>query len=302
MPLISPPFLKPGDTVAIMCMAGKTKLEFVQKAKEILQNEGYQVIVGKTVGAENGVFGGDDAMRKGELQSFLDNPNIRAIISARGGYGVTRYVDELDFEAFKKNPKWIVGFSDITALISHINNLGIEAIHGPMAKMFQEKKSKKSAQFLLQILEGKTVQYHWKVSPANTLKTEIVAPLVGGNLCILAHCIGSKSEIDTDDTILFIEDVGEYYYNIDRMLVQLDRAGKFRNVKAVLVGQFTDCKDSENPFGQNIPQIISTKMAKLGIPVVFGFEAGHELYNLPWISGREAHMSIKNNQIELKIN
>lgn len=299
--LVTPSYLQKGDTIAIMCMAGKTKLENILPAIKILNKAGFEVVIGKTVGAQHGIFGGDDELRQNELQQFLNDPSIKAIISARGGYGVTRFLDKIDFENFKKKPKWIVGFSDITALICHINNIGIEAIHGPMAKMFGYKESKKSVQFLIEILQGKNLKYQLKSQFNNHIDMNIEGELVGGNLCILAHTIGSKSEIDTKGKILFIEDVGEYYYNIDRMLVQLERANKLKNIKALLVGQFTDCKDSTNPFGMNEIAIISDRIKALKIPVFFGFEAGHELHNLPWISGRNTSIKVLNNEIFLKI-
>ncbi len=299
--LKTPPYLQKGDTIAIMCMAGKTNLEYILPAKEILQNLGYKVIIGKTVGAEHGVFGGDDEMRQNELQQFLDDSKVKAIISARGGYGVTRYLDKIDFTKFIKNPKWIVGFSDITALICHINNLGFETIHGPMAKMFAEKESGESIHFLIEMLQGNNLKYHWKSQFNNHNNLNIEGELVGGNLCILAHCVGTKSEIDTKGKILFIEDVGEYFYNIDRMLVQLERADKLSNIKGLLVGQFTDCKDSSNPFGKNEVEIIKERMTKMGVPVIFGFNAGHELHNLPWISGRNTKISLAENNVILEI-
>jgi muramoyltetrapeptide carboxypeptidase len=293
--MISPPNLQKGDKVAIICMAGKTNLSTIQAAIDILEKWGLQVIVGETVGAVDGVFGGDDNLRKSELQKCLNDPEIKAIFSARGGYGSTRFLDEISWTKFKKKPKWVIGFSDITAVITQINNIGIEAIHGPMPKMFGNKGSEKSLKFLRKTLFGEESEYKIKPNKNNRMG-QVSGEIVGGNLCILAHTIGSKSEINTKNRILFIEDISEFYYNIDRMIVQLKRAGKFKNLKGLIVGHFTDCKDSDNPFDKTVEEIVLDQTKEFDFPIAFGFPAGHENENWPIVSGRKVEFSVYKNQ------
>lgn len=297
--MLSPPYLQKGDTVAIICMAGKTNVSTIEAAKEIMQGWGLQVIVGETVGAVHGVFGGDDILRKNDFQKYLNDPKIKAIFSARGGYGSTRMVDDISWAKFKKNPKWIVGFSDITAVISKINNLGFEAIHGPMPKMFGNKGGEKSVSLLKKTLFGEKISYTIKSRAGNKTGTA-KAEIVGGNLCMLAHSIGSKSEINTKGKILFIEDISEYYYNIDRMLLQLKRAGKFKNLKGLIVGHFTDCKDSDNPFDRSIEEIVLDQTKGYKFPIAFGFPVGHENDNWPIICGREVSIFVEEKQVTLE--
>lgn len=294
-----PPFLQKNDKVAIMCMAGKTSPQTIERAILILENWNLQVAVNKTVGAIDGVFGGTDILRKNELQKYLDDPEIKAIFSARGGYGSTRILDKISWNKFQKKPKWIVGFSDITAVITQINNIGIEAIHGPMPKMFGNAGGEKSMTYLKKVLFGKPIEYKIK-SEKNNKIGEAKAVIVGGNLCMLAHSIGSKSEIYTENKILFIEDIGEYYYNIDRMLLQLKRAGKFENLKGLIVGHFTDCKDSDNPFDKSIEEIVLDQTAAFDFPIAFGFPVGHENNNWPIISGREVEFVISKKEVILR--
>jgi muramoyltetrapeptide carboxypeptidase len=297
--LISPPFLQKKDKVAIICMAGKTTLQTIESAIEILEKWGLQVIVGETVGSVEGVFGGSDILRKKDFQKYLDDPEIKAIFSARGGYGSTRILDEIVWRKFKKSPKWIVGFSDITAVITQINNIGIEAIHGPMPKLFGNEGAEKSVDYLKKILFGKSIEYKIKPDKNNKIG-QIKAEIVGGNLCMLAHSIGSKSVINTENRILFIEDVSEYYYNIDRMLLQLKRAGKFEKLKGLIVGHFTDCKDNDNPFDKSIEEIVLDQTKGYNFPIAFGFPAGHENENWPFISGREVEFIVNEKEVSLR--
>jgi muramoyltetrapeptide carboxypeptidase len=298
--MISPPHLQKGDKVAIICMAGKTNLSTIQASIDILEKWGLQVLVGDTVGAVDGVFGGDDNLRKSELQKYLNDPEIKAVFSARGGYGSTRFLDEISWTKFKKKPKWVIGFSDITAVITQINNIGIEAIHGPMPKMFGNSGSEKSLKFLRKTLFGEEIEYKIK-SNKNNKMGQVKGEIVGGNLCILAHTIGSKSAINTKNRILFIEDISEFYYNIDRMIVQLKRAGKFKNLKGLIVGHFTDCKDSDNPFDKTIEEIVLEQCKKYDFPIAFGFPIGHENENWPIVCGRKVELIVNLKEVNLKI-
>ncbi|MES2795003.1 MAG: LD-carboxypeptidase [Bacteroidota bacterium] len=299
MALITPPFLQKKDKVAIICMAGKTTLQTIELAIQILESWGLQVIVGETVGSVDGVFGGDDNLRKKDFQTYLNDPEIIAIFSARGGYGSTRILDQIVWGEFQKNPKWIVGFSDITAVISQINNIGMEAIHGPMPKMLGNLGTEKSVDYLKKILFHKPINYQIKYHKNNKLG-HVKAEIVGGNLCMLAHSIGSKSEINTESRILFIEDVSEYYYNIDRMLLQLKRAGKFEKLKGLIVGHFTDCKDNDNPFDKSVEEIVLDQTEGYDFPIAFGFPVGHENENWPIICGREVEFVVSEKSVSLK--
>ena len=302
--MISPPNLKTNDKVAIVCMAGKTTLDTIQPGIDLLVSWGLQVVVGETVGAVDGVFGGDDELRKNDFQKYLNDPTVKAIFSARGGYGSTRFLDKIQWAKFKKNPKWVIGFSDITAVLTKINNLGIVAIHGPMPKMLADIGGETSAGELKKILFGFETTYAAKPNESNKLGN-CIAPIVGGNLCILAHSIGSKSEINTDSKILFIEDVSEYFYNIDRMILQLKRAGKLKNLKGLIVGHFTDCKDSDNPFTTNnslektIADIVRNHTQEYDFPIAFGVPIGHEPENWPIICGKNVELVVNDWQVSL---
>jgi muramoyltetrapeptide carboxypeptidase len=302
--MTTPPYLKINDKVAIICMAGKAKLETIQPGIDLLTSWGLEVVVGETVGAEDGVFGGDDHLRKKDFQKQINDPEIKAVFSARGGYGSTRFLDKISWSKFKKNPKWVIGFSDITAVLCKINNLGIEAIHGPMPKMLAIEAGKYSATELRKTLFGFETTYAAKLNKYN--RNGIAnAQIVGGNLCLLAHSIGSKSEINTDGKILFIEDISEYFYNIDRMILQLKRAGKFKNLKGLIVGHFTDCTDSDNPFAANNPlektiaDIIINHTKEFDFPIAFGIPIGHEAENWPIPCGRQVEFVVNPLQVLL---
>jgi muramoyltetrapeptide carboxypeptidase len=287
--MLRPAYLKPGDTIAFMCLAGRIAPEAILEAHDLCHRWGLNVHIGKTIGAQDGVFGGTDTQRKEEFIALLKNPNIKAIVSARGGYGTTRYLDDIAPEVFLENPKWIVGFSDITAVLCHLHNLGIESIHGPMAKMFGDKKGQVATESLRKALMGETISYTVKAKNSLT-PTMITAPVVGGNLCLLAHTIGSKSQLDTSNSILFLEDIGEDLYKIDRYMVQLSRAGMLSSIKALLVGQFTKCGKGKNPFSESLEQIMLRHCEN--IPVVMGWPTGHESDNRALLIGRQASLTL----------
>ncbi len=283
-----PPFLKPGDEIGLVCPAGYMSKEKVNSCVSVLKKWGYKVAVGKTVGGKSkNYFSGTDNERLADIQQFLDDPKIKAIVCARGGYGTTRILDQIDWSIFKKNPKWIVGFSDITVLHGYLQKtLKTSSIHGPMAGAFNKSDGEDSfIQSLKKTLEGKEQIIQSQHHPFNHLgKTS--APITGGNLCLLAHGIGSNSEIDTKNKILFIEDIDEQLYNIDRMMHQLKRAGKLRSLKALLVGGFSDCKDTERPFGKKAYEIIQECVQEYEYPKVFGFPISHEKENMAIVLGK----------------
>ena len=272
-----PPYLKKGDTIGITCPAGYMAKEKAATCIGILQQWGYQVMVGKTLGStSNNYFSGTDEDRRDELQAMLDDENINAILCGRGGYGVGRIIDQLDFIKFKKKPKWIIGFSDITVLHSHIySNLKIATLHAPMAAAFNDDGFKNEfVQSLQKALAGKKAKYTCAVHAFNKTGTA-TGELVGGNLSLLAHLTGTPSDISTKNKILFIEDIGEYIYSIDRMLYQLKRSGKLKNLAGLIIGGFTDMKDTERPFGKTVQEVLAAIVAEYDYPVCFNFPVSH---------------------------
>jgi len=243
----------------------------------VLQQWGYQVMVGKTLGSNSvNYFSATDDDRRDELQAMLDDKNINAILCGRGGYGVGRIIDELDFTLFKKNPKWIIGFSDITVLHSHIyTHLKIASLHAPMAAAFNDGEYKNEfIQSLQNAITGKNATYKTAAHEFN--KTGIASgELVGGNLSLLAHLTGTPSDINTKNKILFIEDIGEYIYNIDRMLYQIKRSGKLNKLAGLIIGGFTDMKDTERSFGKTVYEVINDIIVEYNYPVCFGFPVSH---------------------------
>lgn len=278
--MIRPPSLIPDATIGITCPSGYVSPDKITHAVATLANWGFKVKQGATIGTEHFYFSGSDEERRADLQHMLDDDTIDAILMGRGGYGMSRIIDMLDFTGFMKHPKWICGFSDITVLHSHIQaNYGITTIHSPMCGAFKPETA--NADYILSLrhlLTGAPVHYQLPPSPFNrTGSTE--APLTGGNVAILAHLTGSRSEVDTAGKILFIEDIGEYKYNLDRMLLNLKRAGKLDHLAALLVGSFTDMQDTERPFGKTVEEIISEKVEEYSYPVCFNMPSGHQEIN-----------------------
>jgi muramoyltetrapeptide carboxypeptidase len=297
----TPPYLKKGDTIAITCPAGYMAAEKAQTCINILQNWGYQVMVGKTLGSNSqNYFSGTDDDRRDELQAMLDDENINAILFGRGGYGVGRIIDQLDFTKFKKKPKWIIGFSDITVLHSHIYaSFKIATLHAPMAAAFNDGGYKNEfVQSLQKALAGKKAKYKCAAHPFNK-KGTATGELVGGNLCLLAHLTGTPSDINTKNKILFIEDIGEQIYNIDRMLYQLKRSGKLKNLAGLVVGGFTDMKDTDRPFGKTVEEVIQAIVAEYKYPVCFNFPVSHGKENYALKVGGKYELAISNRQAKL---
>ncbi len=294
MKLVQPDYLKKGDSIAIVAPAGilKNKKDIIQKAKELVESWGLKVVIGKNVFNQGNHFSGTDEERAEDFQKMLDNPAIKAIWSARGGYGSVRILDKLDYTKFKENPKWIIGYSDITAFHSHIHNIGVETIHGMMgtSMMFDAEETKESVETFRKALFGESISYEISSSKYNKGgSTE--GEIVGGNLTILTTMLGSESAISTDGKILFIEEIGEYKYHIDRMLQSLKRAGYFKNCKGIIVGDMTRIKRNTTPWGSSIEQLILDVVPK-DIPVLFNFPAGHEPDNRALILGRNILLDI----------
>ena len=299
--LVKPFQLKLGDTVAIVAPAGilKNREEIIEKAKSLLISWGLNVVIGKNVFKQNNHFAGTDEERIQDFQEALNNPSIKAIWAARGGYGSVRILDGLDFKKFSKKPKWMIGYSDITAFHNHFHNLGFETMHAMMPTSLEEKPDETIASFK-NALFGEKLSYEIPSSTYNRIG-KVNGQIVGGNLAILASMLGSKSQLNTDGKILFIEEIGEYHYSIDRMLQSLKRAGYFNNLKAVIVGDLSKIKKNTTSWGSTSEELILAIIPK-SIPVLFDFPAGHEADNRALIFGREAVLNIQKNTSTLNFN
>lgn len=294
-----PKSLKKGDTIAIVTTARKVSKEELTFGIKLAKSWGLKVVLGKSIGAEWHQFGGEDVLRAEDFQNQLDNPAIKAIWCARGGYGSIRIIDALDFTEFLKNPKWIIGYSDVTVLHSHLHNLGVQSLHAQMP-VDMENKSVETQESLRKILFGETYSIAFPAN--NQLNQEGTAEgiLVGGNLSMLYSMCGSATAIDTRDKILFIEDLDEYLYHIDRMMQNLQRNKYFESIKALLVGGMTEMNDNAIPFGYNAQEIISQYVKDKNIPIVFDFPAGHLKNNLALELGKKVHLSLRNQHARLR--
>lgn len=295
--MITPPYLKKGDKIAITCPA-KSLPGDITSAVRLLESWGLEVILGDTVTASHHQFAGDDELRTKDLQRFLDDPSVKAIIAARGGYGTIRIIDRLDFTSFLHEPKWIVGFSDITVLHSHIHaTCNVQTIHGQMPLNVPDG-TKPSLESLRKALFGESINYSYESStPGRSGSAN--GKLIGGNLTLLVMMSGSISEMSFRDKILFIEDVGEYYYSIDRMLWQLKRAGKLSELKGLIAGGFTDLKDNATPFGESLQEMVMNHVKEYDYPVAFEFPAGHIPDNHALIFGRDTKLDVMQTGLSL---
>lgn len=292
--MVTPKYLKGGDKIAVIAPAGKIEKSIVDSAKEKLESWGLNVVLGKHVFKEHFQFAGTNVERLSDLQKALDDESVKAILCARGGYGLIQIVDQLDFTTFQKHPKWIIGFSDISILHSYIHsNFGIETFHAPMAAGLKDKAS---AETLRKSLFGENLSYEQNTQVLSK-KGTANGILVGGNLAILCSLIGSNSDIGTKGKILFIEDIGEYLYRLDRMMWTLKRSGKLDQLAGLIVGDFNDMKDNESPFGKTAYEIIAEAVKDYNYPVCIGFPAGHKKENRTMILGRKVNLSIRDNTI-----
>lgn len=296
-----PAFLKPGDRVGVLAPASIVKYEDIVPGITMFTEQwGLEVVEGKTLKSSFNQFSASDEDRLADVQQMLDDPSIKAIIAARGGYGCSRIVDRLNFDKFLQNPKWIVGFSDLTAFLARTFQLGFASIHAPMAKTITCAGAELAAESLRQMLFGEMPAYDVATHPLNRTGNA-TAQVVGGNLCLLAHMIGSETETDTNGKILFIEDINEYLYNLDRMMIQLKRAGKLDKLAGLVVGQFTDMKDNNSPtFGKDSYEIIAEHVAEFGYPVCYDFPVGHVGDNRAMGVGVEAALSVSEHGVQLR--
>lgn len=293
-----PPYLKNNDKIAIVCPAKKLP-KAIDEGISILKSWGLQVEIGETVTGSYHQFAGTDELRAADLQKYLDDPSIKAIIAGRGGYGTIRIIDKLDFTEFNKNPKWLIGFSDITVLLSHaFAALQVQSIHGQMPYTF-DTSSAEGLESLKNSLFGAPVVHTYKSEfPNRSGQTEGV--LIGGNLTLLVTVEGSVSEMDYTDKILFLEDVGEHEYSIDRMMRILKRKGKLNKLKGLIVGAFNEIEEEKIPFGQTPEEIIMELVKEFDYPVCFNFPSGHIDDNRAMVLGKTASLTIKQNDVELK--
>ena len=301
--LIKPENLKIGDTISIIAPSGVLKDydKYMDKSINLMKSWGLNVVLGSSIYDNYGHFSSADINREKDFQNAIDDNKIKAIWCARGGYGAMRIIDNINYENLLKYPKWVIGYSDITAIHNEIHNLGVESIHGVMCKSLEDisveddsiKKLKDiifGAGELSYIIEGNKYNIPGIAS----------GKLVGGNLTLLQSLLQSKSSIDTTNKIIFIEEVGEYLYHIDRMLHSLKRADYFSKCSGLIIGDFTDIKKNETKFGKNLYEIINEIVEEYNFPVIYGFSAGHGHKNLPLIFGRNVEITVSKNKSEIR--
>jgi len=296
--MVIPPFLNAGDLVSVLSPASHTHSNAWEKGIEVLENWGLRVDRGEHYLSQHFGFGGTDAERLHDLQKALDNPEIKAIFPIRGGYGTSRLLDQLDFSNFLKNPKWMIGFSDITALLLHIDALGVAGIHGPMPNNFCQKGGEFSLQALREVLFSGSINYTSKAHPSNVLG-EVQGELIGGNLSLLTHLLGTPSFHKPIGKILVLEEIGERLYHVDRMLVQLKRSGYFEGLVGILVGGFTDCNEAPLTIGKSAQELILEHIEGYQIPIAFDFPLGHIPTNYPLVFGVKTNLLISSEKVQL---
>jgi muramoyltetrapeptide carboxypeptidase len=288
----TPENLKIGDLIGIIPPAKSIEPVYVAQAIEVVEKWGLRVKLSGNIESKYHQFAGKDEIRERSLQDFMDSEEINCILCARGGYGTTRILDGLNFDKFLKRPKWMVGYSDITALLVHLYQLGFEGIHGPMPVNFSEPDAGESLERLRRLLmEGEIDPIHIERNCYN-IQGKVHGRLIGGNLSMLVNLLGTRDEFSTEGKILFIEEVDEYLYRIDRMLVQLKRSGKLKNLAGLIVGHFTRVKDNEEPFGTGVEEIFLNLVAEYHYPVCFGAPFGHIMPNFPIVLGRNFHLEV----------
>jgi muramoyltetrapeptide carboxypeptidase len=288
----SPALLRAGSTIGITAPARKVDAGFVDKSAEIVKSWGVNVVLSRNLFAgSHSYLSGSDEQRLNDLQNFCDDPNIDAILCARGGYGTSRIVDRLDLSNFVKKPKWIIGFSDITSLHLRMMKENVLSIHATMPVLFPRTESASAIESVRAILFDGSAKLMATGSEHNRMG-DCEGPVVGGNLSLLVDSLGTATEIDTDNKILLIEEIDEYFYKVDRMLTQLKRAGKFSRLKGLVVGYMTDIKNGELTFASSVEEVVLNAVKDYNFPVTFKFPSGHENPNIAWIEGGRARLSV----------
>ena len=296
--MIQPPPLQTGDKVAIVATARCIAKKDLKPAVNLLKLWGLQPVLGSSIGLQEYQFAGSDEERAADFQQQINDPNIKAIWCAKGGYGSIRILDLVDFSILKTQPKWIIGYSDVTAIHLHLQSMGVASLHAQMASGI-EGKSASTSDELKHVLFGKKLQIEYASRHPNQVNGEVKAEVLGGNLSVLYSAIGSYSMPDFTNKILFIEDLDEYLYHIDRMMQNLKRSGLLSRISGLIVGGMTDMNDNATPFGKTAEEIIFEIVKDLNIPVAFNFPAGHVETNLPLIFGKSAHLSVTSERIQL---
>lgn len=296
--MISPKYLKESNTIAIVSTARKISLEEIQPAKKLLESWDLKVKIGMSIGLEDNQFAGADEMRLKDFQNMLDDDEVMAIWCARGGYGTVRIIDALDFSRFTKNPKWIIGYSDVTVLHNHINSLGVETLHATMP-INVSKNTPEALNSLKKALFGIELDYSIRTDKLNK-SGKAKGELIGGNLSILYSLLGSESTLNTNGKILFIEDLDEYLYHIDRMMHNLKRNGYFDNLKGLIVGSMSDMNDNAISFGKTAKEIVFDICNDYDFPICFNFPAGHIDDNRALIFGRNIQLTVGSRQSTVK--
>lgn len=289
--MITPPYLKKGDTVAIVSTARKNIDDNLKPAIDLLKSWGLEVKMGSTIGLDFNQLAGTDEQRAKDFQEQMDNPNIKAIWCVRGGYGTVRIIDLLDFTQFRQHPKWVIGFSDVTVLHSHLNTMGYKSIHAIMPISVPKASVPAKETFKTSLFGKERLEYDIEPHPMNRMG-KASGELVGGNLSILYSLFGSPSAIDCSDKILFMEDLDEYLYHVDRMLMNMKRNGCLESIKGIVVGAMTKMKDNDIPWGKNALEIIDDVSKKYNIPIIYNFPAGHIQDNRALIIGSRVSMDV----------
>lgn len=303
-----PPYIKPGDIIGITCPAGYITRDEIQASVRIMESWGFNIRIGKTVGARDYSFGGTDAERAQDMQAMLNDSSIKAIMCGRGGYGTARIIDQLDFSKFQRNPKWVIGFSDVTALHCHINrHFGIASLHSKMCNSFPDDFSKAepvvqdTIMSIYQALTGKKMQYSATPDTQNR-KGNARGVLIGGNLSVIQSMCATDSEIDTNGKILFLEEVGEYPYSLDRMLGTLQRSHKLDNLAGLIIGGFNRIKpdDPGEEFGRTVYDMVKEKVKDTKYPICFNFPVGHQKNNYALKCGMMHTLTVADDKVTLK--
>lgn len=297
--MITPPLIKQGDKIGIVAPGRKVSTTDISHAKDVFKTWGLYLSSSTHLHSENHSYlAAQDNERLNDLQTMINDTTIKAIISARGGYGMTRLLDKLDFTALFKDPKWIIGFSDITALHLKLFKLGLKSIHATMPILFSNEESLSSVESLRKCLIGESISASALPNSYNR-SGKVTAQIMGGNLSLIVDSIGTSSDPDTNGKILVIEEIDEYFYKVDRMMMQLKRSGKLDNLAGLVVGHMTDIKDLKLPFGETIEEIIINKVQHLKYPVAFNFPIGHENPNIAWIHGSVMTLNVNESGSQL---
>lgn len=297
--MIQPPFLHPGDKIGITAPGRKVMHQDIEEAIRVFHAWGLEVVLAKNIFSNaHSYLAGTDDQRLSDFQLMLNDDSVKAIVCARGGYGSTRILDQLDFSSFLKSPKWIVGFSDVTAFHLILARHSVTSVHGIMPILFSKPGALESIESLRSVLFGMPQHFIVNAHEANR-NGKGTGQLVGGNLSLILDSMGTPTEPDLDGKILVIEEIDEYLYKIDRMMVQLRRTGKLNNLRGLIVGHMTDVKDTTLKFGETINDIILNHSSPFQFPIAFHFPTGHECPNLAWIHGAHAQLEVTSNQSSL---